>query len=68
MLLKVDFEKTVFEKFTISDNFKRNIDETHSKQPKIHGQIHTSLWILNISRKKYSDQRFRDFYQMFVIS
>jgi hypothetical protein len=32
-------------------NFKQNIDETQSKQPKIHMKIHTSLWILKISRK-----------------
>jgi hypothetical protein len=34
MLLKDIFDKTSFEKFKISNNFKRNIDETHSKQPK----------------------------------
>jgi hypothetical protein len=27
-------------------------DETDSKQPQIHIKIHTSLWILKISRKK----------------
>jgi hypothetical protein len=39
------FEKTVFVKFKISNNFKQNIDETHSKQPKINRKIHPSLWI-----------------------
>jgi hypothetical protein len=33
MLLKVLFDKTVFAKFMISNNFKQNIDDTHSKQP-----------------------------------
>jgi hypothetical protein len=32
------------------------------------GKIHTSLWILNISRKKSATQKSRDFCQMFVIS
>jgi hypothetical protein len=32
MLLKVVFDKTAFLKFRISDNFKLNIDKTHSKQ------------------------------------
>jgi hypothetical protein len=36
ILLKVIFDKTAFVKFKIGDNFKQNIDETHSKQPKIH--------------------------------
>jgi hypothetical protein len=34
---------------------KWNIAETDSKQPKIHRKIHTSLWILKISRKKICD-------------
>ncbi len=45
MLLKVVFDKTAFVKFEISNNFKQNIDETDSKQPKISRKIHTSLWI-----------------------
>ncbi len=36
---------------------KWNIDETDSKQPKIHRKIHTSLWILKISRKKSANQK-----------
>ncbi len=51
MLLKVVFDKTVFVKFKISNKFKQNIDETHSKQPKLPMKIHTSKWILKISRK-----------------
>jgi hypothetical protein len=43
-------------KFKISNNFKQNIDETHSKQPKIHMEIHTSQWILKIARKKSANQ------------
>ncbi len=31
MLLKVVFDKTAFVKFKISNNFKQNIDETHSR-------------------------------------
>jgi hypothetical protein len=56
MLLKVVFDKTAFVKFKISNNFKQNLDETHSKQPKIHRKIHTSLWILKISRKNPANQ------------
>jgi hypothetical protein len=32
-------------------------DETDSKQPKIHMEIHTSLWILKISRKKSKEPK-----------
>jgi hypothetical protein len=31
---------------------KQNIDETHSKQPKINRKIQTSLWILKLYLKK----------------
>ncbi len=41
----VVFDETVFVKFKISNNFKQNIDERASKQPKIHMKMHTSLWI-----------------------
>jgi hypothetical protein len=51
MLLKAVFDKTVFVKFKISYNVKQNIDETHSKQLKLPLKIHTSIWILKISRK-----------------
>ncbi len=68
MLLKVIFNKTAFVKFKISNNFKRNIDETHSKLPKIHRKIHTSQWILKISTKKSVNQKPWDFCQMFVAS
>ncbi len=69
MLLKAVFDKTVFVKFKISNNnFKQNIDETHSKQTKIHVEIHTSIWILKISRKKSANQKSWDFCQMFVNS
>ncbi len=63
MLLKVIFDKTAFVKFKISNNFDHNIDERvrHSKQPKIHRKIHTSLWILKISRKKYANQSLETF-------
>jgi hypothetical protein len=58
MLLKV-----VFVKFKISNNLRQNIDETHSKHPKIHREsIH--LWILKISRKNSLAFRFL----FFVIS
>ncbi len=42
VLLKVIFNKTAFVKFKFSNNFKQNVDETHSKQLKIHRKIHTS--------------------------
>jgi hypothetical protein len=32
------FDKTAFDKFKISNNFKQNIDETHSKQLKAIGK------------------------------
>jgi hypothetical protein len=54
MLPKVVFDKREFVKYKIteiSNNFKQNIDKTDSKQPKIQRKIHTSLWILKISRK-----------------
>jgi hypothetical protein len=59
---------TTFVKFKISNNFKRNIDETHSKLPKIHRKIHTSKCILKISRKKSVNQKPWGFCQMFVVS
>ncbi len=34
MLLKAIFDKTALLKFKICNNFKQNIDGTHSKQPK----------------------------------
>ncbi len=34
MLPNVEFDKTAFIKFKISNNLKQNIDETYSKQPK----------------------------------
>ncbi len=51
MPLKVVFDKAAFVKFKIVNNFKQNIDETYSKQPKNHRKFHASLWILKISRK-----------------
>ncbi len=68
VLLKVVFDKTAFIKIKISNNFKQNIDETHSKPPKIYRKIHTSLWILKISRKKSANQKTPDLSQMFEIS
>jgi hypothetical protein len=64
MLLKVVFDKTAFVKFKISNNFKQNIDKTHSKQQKIHNR----QWILKVSSKKSPNQKSQDFSQMFVIS
>ncbi len=55
MLLKVVFDKTaIVIKFMISIYFKQNIDEMHSKQPKIDRKIHTSLCHLKISKKKFT--------------
>jgi hypothetical protein len=39
MLLKVVFDKTAFVKLKISNYFKKNVDETHSKEPKMHSKI-----------------------------
>jgi hypothetical protein len=39
MLLKVNFDETAFAKFKISNNFKQNIDDTQSEQPKIQRKI-----------------------------
>ncbi len=36
--MKGVFDKTGFVKFKISNNFKENINETHSKQPKSIGK------------------------------
>ncbi len=68
MLPTVFYDKRVFVKFKISNNFEQNIDETNLKQPKIHRKINTSPWILKSSRKKSSNQKFRDFCQISVIS
>jgi hypothetical protein len=49
MLLKV-----VFVKFKISNKFEQNIDETHSKQPKIHRKIqnpHQAMDFQNLKKK-----------------
>jgi hypothetical protein len=67
MLPKVVVDKTAFVKFKISNKFERNIDETDLKQPKIRRKIHTSLWIIKISRKKSANQKSRDFCEIFVI-
>ncbi len=67
MLLKVIFDTTAFVKFKFSNNFKPNIDETHSKQPNIHRKIRTSQWIIKISRRKSANQMSQYFSQMFVI-
>ncbi len=67
-MVKVVFDKTAFVKFKISNNFKQNIDEADTKQPKIRRKIHTSLWIIKISWKKSENQKPRDFSQIFVIS
>ncbi len=64
----VVFDKTVFVKFEINNNLKQNINETDSKQQKIHRKIQTNLWILKISRKKSANQKSRDFCRIFVIS
>jgi hypothetical protein len=64
MLLKGVFDQTAFVNFNTSNNFKQNIDETHFKKFK----IHTSLWMLKMSRKKSANHFSRDFCQMFVIS
>ncbi len=61
MLLKVVFDKTAFIKFKICNNLNKTIDETLSKQLKLHRKIYTSLWIEKISRKKSANQSFDTF-------
>ncbi len=56
-----------FVKFKISGNFKQNIDETDSKQPKIQRKIQTSLWIFKIQEKNCKPKVSR-ILQMFLIS
>jgi hypothetical protein len=68
MLPKVVFDKTAFVEFNLSNSIKQNIDETDSKQPKIHRTIHISPWISKMSRKKSANQKSQDFCQTFVIS
>ncbi len=60
---KVFFDKNmcVTVKFEISNYLKQNNDETDSEQPKIPRKIHTRLWILKTSRKKFANQKSRDF-------
>jgi hypothetical protein len=48
-------------------NIQIDYDDPDLKQPKIHMKIHTSQWILKISRKKSANQKSRDFCQIFVI-
>ncbi len=43
------FDKATFNRVNICTIQNEHIDETDSKQPKIHRKIHTSLWILKIS-------------------
>jgi hypothetical protein len=50
-----------FNRVNICANQKLKIDETDSRQPKVHRKIHTSLWILKISRKKSGNQKSQDF-------
>jgi hypothetical protein len=51
-------DKAIFYKVNICTN---EIDVTDSKQPKIHREIHTSLWIFKISRKKSANQKSQAF-------
>ena len=49
--MKVVFDETVFVKIKISNNFKQNIDETHSKQPKIYENPHQPMDFKNLKKK-----------------
>ncbi len=46
------FNKTALVIFKISNNFKKNIDETHLKQSKIHRKIHQPMDIKNHKKKQ----------------
>ena len=52
MLLKFVFDEKAFVKFKFSNNFKQNIDETHSKQAYANNNSYsknrTNLWLLHI--------------------
>jgi hypothetical protein len=61
MLPKVVFGKIVLVKFKINNNFKQNIEETHSKQPEIHRKFHTILWILKTLKKKSANKSLQTF-------
>jgi hypothetical protein len=65
MLLKAIFDKTAFVKFKISNTLKQNIGKTLSKQPKILRKIHTSLWIVKISRKNLGTKSLETFEKCF---
>jgi hypothetical protein len=72
MLPKVVFDKTLLVKFKVSNNSKQNIDETDSKQPKIHRKIHSSSEILKVSRKKSANQKsgygFKNLYKIYMLA
>jgi hypothetical protein len=69
LLLKVVFDKIAFGKFNVSNNFKQNVDETHSKQPKKSvGKFKLAYGFEKSLEKKSVNQKSRDFCQMFVIS
>jgi|LakMenEpi03Aug12_release.lakeMendotaPanAssembly.Ray.scaffolds.fasta_scaffold4664967_1 hypothetical protein len=55
-------DKIAFVKFKISNTFKQNVDNTHSKQPKIQLVDFKNL------KKKSASQKSRDFCRMFMIS
>jgi hypothetical protein len=51
MLLNVIFDKTLFEKFNNSSNFKQNIDETLSKQLKSIKNPYQPMDVKNLTKK-----------------
>jgi hypothetical protein len=57
MLQKVVFALTDFVKFKIGNNFKQNIGETDSKQPKIHRKIHTNPMDFKNLKKKIREPK-----------
>jgi hypothetical protein len=68
---EVVFHKTVFVKFkliVIANNFRQNIDKTHSKKTKLHRKAHISLWIFKNLQQKFVNKKSHDICQMLVIS
>jgi hypothetical protein len=61
MLQKIIFDKTAFVKFKISNNFLKNIVETHLKQPKIHRKILTSYELLKSQEKNLRTKSLQTF-------
>ncbi len=69
MLPKVDFNKTAFVKFKISNNIKQSIGETDWKQPQIHRKNpYQPMGFKNLKKKKIHEAKVSRLSPNFVIS